>query len=169
MIGTAAWSYTLNRINPLISANKFILQPVSSYIPADTSIAGVFEGRTPCNSALREINEIPANGCGIVKCRLTLYLDAKTHEPATFLLQTVYVGNGDDNKYSVTGKWKLMQGPEHDPAAVFYQLEPGSPKSQTIFKLLKADNNILFFLDNDNNFLVGDQYTSYTLNRKKDN
>jgi hypothetical protein len=168
MIGTAAWSYTLNRIHPLISINRFMLQPANRFKKADSTMAGVFEGRTPCNSVLRKINEIPAYGCGIIKCRLVLYLDNKTHEPATFLFQTIYVGNGDDNKYSITGKWKLMQDPKYDPAVIFYQLEPDPPKSQTVFRLLKADNNILFFLDNDDGFWVGDQYTSYTLNRKKD-
>jgi hypothetical protein len=166
MIGTAAWSYTLSRISPLAYINKFSLQPVSkNYIESDSASFGVFVGRVPCNNELRELHGIPARGCDIIKCRLVLYIDTKTHQPTTFLLQTIYVGNGDDNKYNTTGKWKLLQDIKYDPSTVFFKLEPDSSKSQTSFTLLKADDNILFFLDKDNNLMVGSTYCSYTLNR----
>jgi len=45
-------------------------------------------------------------------------------------------------------------------------LEPDSGKPHSLV-LLKADNNILFFLDENMNHMVGDIYTSYTLNRSK--
>jgi len=53
-----------------------------------------------------------------------------------------------------------------DPAAIIYQLEPGSGKSNASVLLLKADDNVLFILDKDTHFLVGNEYCSYTLNRK---
>ena len=168
VIGGAGWSYTLNRTNPVMSPqDKFIPVTVTSQVvTASSDTVGIFQGRTPCNAALRAINDISPNGCQVVKCQLILLQDVKTHSPSTFILKTIYVGNGDDNIYSVIGKWKLMQGTSKDPAAILYQLEPGSGKSNPSILLLKAGDNILFFLDNDTHFLVGNEYCSYTLNRK---
>ena len=164
MVGTGAWSFTLNRVSPSSSENKFSLKPVSKmYVASDSASFGVFLGRLPCDDALRELHEISSQGCDIVKVKLTLYLDSKTHEPTTFLLNTIYVGNGDDNIHKTTGKWKLLQDTNYDPTALFFQLEPDSSKNT--FTLWKADNNNLFFLDKNNNFLVGSEYTSYTLSR----
>jgi len=166
MIGTGAWSYTLNRINPVTpsSSSKFTPTKVLSHIATDSIIVGVFGGRTPCNTVLRELNGISAPGCQIIKCQLTLYQDAKTHTPTTFLLQTIYVAKGD-TRYSTTGKWTMTQGTKTDPGAIVYQLDSEEP--QISLALLKADDNILFFLDKERNFLVGNNYSSYTLNRVK--
>ena len=168
VIGGAGWSYTLNRKNPVtISQNKFIpVTATSQQINAGSDTVGIFQGRTPCNNALLELNNIPANGCQLIKCQLTLLKDIKAHTASNFILKTIYVGNGDNNIYSVTGKWKLMQGTSGNPAATVYQLEPGSGNSKTPLLLLKADDNILFFLDTNTQFLVGNEYCSYTLNRK---
>ena len=168
VIGGAGWSYTLNRTNPVMSSqNKFVpVTMASQFINASSDTVGIFHGRTPCNAALQAIHDISPNGCQLVKCQLILLQDIKTHSPSAFILKTIYVGNGDNNIYSVTGKWKLMQGTLSDPAAIIYQLEPGSGKSNASLLLLKADDNILFLLDNDTHFLVGNEYCSYTLNRK---
>ena len=168
VIGGAGWSYTFNRTNPVVRfQDKFTPVTVASQIiNASSDTVGIFQGRTPCNAALRAINDIPPTGCQVVKCQLILLQDITTHSPSTFILKTIYVGNGDDNIYSVTGKWKLMQGALTDPAANIYQLEPGSAKSPASLLLLKADDNILFFLDKDTHYLVGNEYCSYTLNRK---
>ena len=167
MIGTGAWSFTLNRVNPIPSSSaKFSPQTVSTpRIETDSAIVGVFDGRTPCNSGLLELNGISSNGCQIIKCRLILYQDSITHTPTSFQIYTVYVGKGD-TRYSNTGKWKMLKGTKTDPGAIVYQLEPDSGKPQSLV-LLKADNNILFFLDENTNHMVGDTYTSYTLNRAK--
>jgi hypothetical protein len=164
MVGTGAWSYTLNNIKPVTpSSNKLFLQS-TPYISVDSPIVGTFDGRTPCNDALRELNEISGNGCQIIKCRLILYQDVKTHEPTTFLLYTVYVGKGD-TRYSNTGKWKMIKGTKNDPGAIVYQLDSDKPPVSLAF--LKADDNILFFLDKDGNLMVGNSYCSYTLSKTK--
>ena len=167
MIGNGAWSYTLNNVNPIpASTVKFSLQPDSApRIETDSVIVGVFDGRTPCSNDLLELNGISAAGCQIIKCRLTLYQDTITHTPTTFQIYTVYVGKGD-TRYSNTGKWKMFKGTKIDPEAIVYLLEPDSGKPHSLV-LLKADNNILFFLDENMNQLVGDGYSSYTLNRAK--
>ena len=166
--GNGAWSYTFNRTEPIRrSLNNFTPRAISqTVVTGGSDTIGIFEGRTPCNSALTELKNISENGCQIIKCRLILFQDMNTHTPSTFLLQTIYVGKGD-TKYGTTGKWKLMQGTVDDPAAVVYQLEPDTGKSPAPLLLLKADDNILFFIDNDTHLMVGNNYCSYTLNRTK--
>jgi hypothetical protein len=166
MVGSAAWSYTLNRINPVTaSANNFVSQNSKPpRIATDSIIVGIFEGRATCIDDLRELNGISSSGCQLVKCRLTLYQDVKTHEPTSFFLNTIYVGKGD-TKYSNTGKWTITQGVNADKEAVVYTLEADKP--QVSISLMKADNNILFFLDKNRNLLVGNNYCSFTLNRNR--
>lgn len=168
VIGNGAWSFTLNRVDAIPSPiSKLSIQTISlPPLSTDSLIVGIFDGRTPCISDLRELKGISAEGCQIVKCRLTLYQDIKTHTPTTFQLYTVYVGKGDNNRYSTTGKWNLTKGAQTDPDAIVYQLQPDSGKPQSL-SFLKADDNILFLLDKDRNFLVGNDYSSFTLNRNK--
>ena len=167
VIGTGAWSYTLNRVDP-VPAAPFKLSIQTTSLPplsTDSLIVGVFNGRTPCNNDLLALNGISANGCQIIKCRLTLYQDIKTHEPTTFQLYTVYVGKGD-NRYSTMGKWMMTKGTLTDHNAIVYQLEPDTGNPQSLL-FLKADDNILFMLDENRNLLVGNEYVSFTLNRNK--
>jgi len=166
--GTAAWSYTFNKTHPVTaSTGKFIPRLVSSLQLAGISdTVGIYYGRTPCNKALTEINNISPEGCQLIKCKLVLLQDTTTHAPTNFLIQTIYVGKGD-NKYSVTGTWKLSQGTIDNPAAVVYQLLPGEGRSLNPLLLVKADDNILYFIGNDTQLLVGNSYSSYTLNRAK--
>jgi hypothetical protein len=162
-IGNAAWSYTLNRIVP----DKAVVSepnPIKLYIKGDTAIAGTFEGRIPCNRAVREMNGISADGCNLVKCQLKLFRDTTTHTPANFILHTIYVGKGD-TKYTTTGIWSSETGLSSNPSAVIYRLLPDSGKLKGSLLLLKADDNILFFLDENGSLLSGDNYVSYTLNR----
>jgi hypothetical protein len=166
MIGSAAWSFTLNRKDPV---NPPPTKPLKTIVPiqqlaTDSPVVGIFEGRTPCNAVLRELHGISAGGCQVVKCQLILYQDEKTHQPSTFLLHTIYVGGGDDTKYSTTGTWTIAHGTNNN-LAILYQLNPDKPPS--LISLLKVDDNILFFLDKDENFLVGNSYSSYTLSRAR--
>jgi hypothetical protein len=167
MVG-GPWSYTLNRVDPItIKEKKFDSAAVSTVsLDSDSATVGVFIARTPCNSALREIQNISAEGCQIIKCQLTLYQDVKTHSPTTFHLYTIYVGKGD-TKYSTRGKWSAKRGAYQNPSAIVYQLEPDSGKLENSLLLLKLDNNILVFLDSDRNPMVGNNYASYTLNISK--
>jgi len=166
LVGSAAWSYTLNRKDP-IHENKFIPVPIlTSKISTNTDTIGIFEGRTPCNRDLTAINDILLDGCQVVKCQLILLQDVQTHSPSSFILRTIYVGKGD-NIYNITGKWKMMKRAANDPTAIIYRLTPDFNKSNAQFLLLKGDDNILFFVDNDGRLLVGNSYCSYTLNRKK--
>jgi hypothetical protein len=47
--------------------------------------------------------------------------------------------------------------------ALIYRLDRGQPGEYLL--LLRADENVLFFLDKEGHALVGDRSHSYTLNR----
>ena len=159
MNGTAAWSYTLNRSKPSNSQTKFTatVNSSSAVISKEDTI-GVFEGRTPCFDKLRAIHDIPANGCQLIKCQLKLLRNGE------FVLKTIYVGTGN-SVYHSTGKWKLMQ--TGDAATLIYQLTPDGGKAGALL-FLKADDNILFLLDDNGKLLVGNDYCSFTLNKATD-
>lgn len=168
MVGSAAWSYTLNRINPVATSSVKLNAKAGLSTPritTDSIIVGIFEGRTPCDENLCKLNRISTEGCQGIKCQLILYQDIKTHEPTSFLLHTVYVGKGD-TKYGNTGKWTITRGTKTDATAIVYQLEADDPKVS--LALMRADDNILFFLDENKDLLTtGSRYTAYTLNRKR--
>ncbi len=168
MIGNGAWSDTLNRIDPITtSPAKLGFQAgTSQLITSDSSTVGIFDGRTACNSLLRELNGISAAGCQATKWRLTLYQDPKTHMPTTFQIQTIFVGKGD-GRYTNTGKWIVTKGTNTDPGSIVYHLELDSDKIPGSLTFQKADDNILFFLDKNRNLMVGDIVFSFTLNRVK--
>ena len=86
---------------------------------------------------------------------LTLYQDSVTHKP------TIYKTRGM-GKWTGQGKWHILRGTPTDPQAVIFQLDldPG-----TSLFLLKGDDNVLFILDRNKNFLIGNADHSYTLNR----
>lgn len=107
---------------------------------------------------------LTADGCNLIKCKLILLQNSKTQSPSGFVMQTIYVGKGD-NRYSVTGKWKLMKGTAADPDAIVYQLLPDSTPTGSEILLVKAGSDLLFFVNRDSQLLVGNDYCSYTLNR----
>jgi hypothetical protein len=171
-IGTAGWSYTLNRIENLgrdvqqpRAPSTFPLQVTSSTTSASpkrtaSSIVGRFEGRSPCLEVARELNKDVNADCTKAKWDLTLYQDQGTLNPTTYKL------NGTFYRERVReGKWAILRGTKIDPAAVVYQLDPDKPQRSLLF--LKAGDNILFFLDRSRNLMVGNSDFSYTLNRTR--
>lgn len=127
-------------------------------IPTGPHVRGAFDGRTPCQTLARQLKAQVRPECNKVKWRLILYQDPVTHAPTTFTLSGMVYRNPPR-----TGKWTIRQGTKTDPAATIYQLDPDKPEES--LSLLKADDNLLFFLDKDGNPLVGNMLFSYTLNR----
>jgi hypothetical protein len=165
MVGNGGWSYTLNRIDPVsVSNSQLTVSPIMLDPSNNSSIVGIFEGRTPCSHLLRAINKIDASRCQISKWRVTLYQDSVTHGATNFRLKTVYVGTGNE-VYVNEGRWQAGLATKQHAGSTIYQLQldPNYPKLNLNF--LKADENILFFLDEHGNLSVGNNYTSYTLNR----
>jgi hypothetical protein len=134
-----------------ITAAKNIPPDISTQreIPAGPGVYGVFEGRSPCAGIAELFGNEPSPTCIKVKWRIFLYHDSISGTPTTYKIQ----GRPE-------GKWKLIKGMPGNPAANIIVLETQKP-----FYLLKGDENVLFMLDENKNFRVGNANFSYTLNR----
>lgn len=168
-IGNAGWSYTLNRKGVVYAA------PLSTKVtnPADANastnfwrqsprqgpeIHAYFEGRSPCREISRLLNVPKSDDCIKIKWQLILYQDPVTHAPTTYALGGLAWRNPPK-----TGEWAIVKGTKEDPDAVVYQLDPDDANGFLAF--LRGDENILFFLGNNRELLVGNEHFSYTLNR----
>ncbi len=124
------------------------------------NIIGVFDGRTPCQDLAKQLNENVTTECIKIKWRLILYKDSITDNSGTYNLQG-FVYKKDNPRI---GKWHIIKGTKVNPEALVYQLDQTGRKP-LFFQ--KGDDNILFFLDQQKNLMVGNRDFSYTLNRKK--
>lgn len=127
---------------------------------ASANVVGVFDGRTPCRDLASQLDEKIATECIKIKWRLILYKDSITTNSGTYELFG-FVYKKDRPRL---GKWYLIKGTKSNSDAMVYQLE--QPGRAPLF-LMKADDNILFFLDKEKNLMVGNRDFSYTLNRVK--
>lgn len=122
------------------------------------TLLGVFDGRTPCQELAAQIREKTTPECIKIKWRLTLYEDSPGSGSGSYeLLGFVFKRDSPG-----TGRWQSVRGTSSNPEAIVYQLHlAGRPP----LYLLKGDENVLFFLDQDKNLMVGNRDFSYTLNR----
>ena len=127
-------------------------------IPQGPQVFGYFEGRSPCREIAKVLGVSVRDACIKIKWQLILYQDPETHEPTTYALGGLAWRNPPK-----TGKWTVTKGAKEDPDAVVYRLDPDD--AQGFLSFLKADDNILLFLDKDGELLVGNEKFSYTLNR----
>ncbi len=123
-------------------------------------LVGVFDGRTPCMDLASQLNESVTSECIKIKWRLTFYKDSLTNQPTTYELIGFVYRKGNPRK----GEWKIIKGTKSDPEAVVYQLDR-SGGVPLFFQ--RGDENILFFLDQEKELMVGNRDFSFTLNRKK--
>lgn len=166
MVGTGGWSYTLNRIErsekPTDKASA-LSQPDMSYpispLASGPTVFAVFEGRTPCHGIARELKSSVHGGCNKVKWRVTLYQDPETRMPTTYKVEGTL-----HRRAAREGNWSITRGMPRDPNAVVYQLAPTATEPAIL--LLKGDDNVLFFLDQNRAPMVGHCDFSYTLNRR---
>jgi hypothetical protein len=98
--------------------------------------------------------------CIKLKWDLTLYQDPRTRIPTTYRLKGTFY-----RERIGEGRWSIIKGTKTDPEAVVYQLDPDKAASSLLF--MKADNNVLFFLDKERNLMKGNGDFSYTLNRTR--
>jgi hypothetical protein len=162
VVGNGAWSYTLNRIDPVnIPSNEGNRQKVEETLLTDSL---VFEGRTPCYEPLLALSGKTTAGCNLVKCRITFFRDSQSHAPSFLKFYSIHVGTGG-TRYVATGTWVIMRGTKNDPNSILYRLQFNPEKPQQDLTFLKGDDNILFLLDNEFNCMPGNNYSSYTLNR----
>jgi hypothetical protein len=151
MIGNGGWSYTLNKRSGEKLTNFW-----KSKVPNEIFKEAVFEGRTPCLEIAKHYNLQVGNDCIKIKWRLTLFRDAVTNEPTKFALRWIKY---DPNL--IEGNWKIKKSSD----SVIYQLE--LDKSAETLSFLVGDENILFFLDKENQLFTGNSDFSFTLNRRK--
>ncbi|QIP15744.1 hypothetical protein G8759_25475 [Spirosoma aureum] len=129
-----------------------------SPIASGPEVVGVFGGRFPCSEIAKDWKISVSPECWKVKWGLTLYQDPTTHQPTTYrLLGTL------NRSAAREGKWAIVHGIKTDPNAIVYQLD--SDKPEVSIYLLKGDDDVLFILDQERRFRVGDENLSYTLNR----
>jgi hypothetical protein len=166
MMGTGGWSYTLNRTECFEVPGELALalaRPSLSYsispLATGASVFGVFEGRTPCRgiSRMLQLGDDPASIKA--KWRVTLFQDPDTEVPTTYKVEGSLFWQA-----AREGKWTIERGTESDSNAIVYRLEPSH--TQPAILLLKGDDNVLFFLDQDGKPMVGHAEFSYTLNRR---
>jgi hypothetical protein len=164
MVGNGGWSYTLNRaersekiVDPSVAATV----PDMSYkiVPLATgpTVFAVYEGRSPCHGIARELKLPQHAGCHKVKWRVTLYQNPDTSAPTTYKIEGTLF-----RREPREGTWSITRSASTDPNATVYQL---NAKGEPPLLLLKANENILFFLDQNRAPLVGNADFSYTLNR----
>ena len=166
MIGNDGWSYTLSRegdfrrhtpqARPLSISRAKSNSPTASAssVITDSAILGTFVGRSPCREVARELNKAVNADCIKLKWELTL-------KPTTYRLKGTFY-----RERIGEGRWAIVEGTKTNPEAIVYRLDPDKAAGSLFF--LKADNNILFFLDKERNLLKGNGDFSYTLNRTND-
>ena len=137
-----------------ISPGTIIAQSAGS----KAELIGVFDGRTPCQELAKQFNEPVTADCFKIKWRLKLYKNGADTTAGTYSLEG-FKFRGDN---ILKGTWQIIKGSKAYPNAIVYQLHH-SIKSNLYF--LKADDDVLFFLDNNKNIIVGDRHFSYALYR----
>ena len=134
-----------------------VYSSTKSKIAEGPSVYGVFVGRTPCREFLRELKMEGSAACAKRKMSVTLYWDPVTHQPTQY--ETRGMG-----KWSGKGRWQIVKGTPLDPAGTVFELKFSADVS--LF-LLKGDDNVIFILDRNKNFLPGNADFSYTMNRAR--
>lgn len=143
--------FSLQNASAQITSAKNIPPDVSTQrdIPSGPEVYGVFEGRSPCTGIAELFGDQPSPTSIKIKWRLVLYHDPASGAPTTYKI----LGRPD-------GKWRAEKGMPGNPSANIIVLQTPKP-----FYLFKADDNVLFMLDENKNFRVGTENFSYTLDR----
>jgi hypothetical protein len=157
MNGNGGWSYSLNRKNPVNSGEVLI----SSTINDEKSLQLVFDGRTPCQEIANEHNEMKvSDACFKLKWRLILNRDSVTYLPSTYSIRKIV----DGKARNLTGKWTIIKGITEKPDAIIYKIDSDNPEESMSF--LVGDDNVLFFLNKNDEPYTGNENFSFSLNKK---
>jgi hypothetical protein len=153
LIGNGSYSYALNNQSPT-KTDQFHIKP----LPSTAKGPLVYEGRTPCQELAQLLGLNKSQACNKMKWYLIFFTDAVTQKPTYYLKG----GIGYRPETMERGKWQIITGKQ---GRIIYQLTPDNGAYSLC--LLKGDDNILFFIDNQGRLLVGNEDFSYTLNRRK--
>lgn len=160
LVGNGGWSYSLNNAN-IQKTEKALPALWGRYTTANDRLTEViFDGRTPCQDFAAEHHMAVSDACFKLKWKLTLYRDSQSYQPTTYSYRKVV----DSKAQDIRGIWTIKKGSPVNPDVVMYQLNPDKP-SQTI-SLLVGDENVLFFLHQNQELFVGNADFSFTLNKR---
>lgn len=120
--------------------------------PQGSELYGTFEGRVPC-----------AN-CERIKVGLTLHRRVGDASPATYVLQQIFVGIGNERHVS-KGTWTIIRGSAIDPDARVYLLDAHAPEEAR--RYMAVGDDLLLMLDDALVPRVGDAAHSFTLSRTR--
>jgi hypothetical protein len=161
--GTGAYSYTLtraDRVEPRVV--EISRAPEGSYTlpPQETGahVFGIFGGRSPCAGLARELKLADTAGWVRVKWRVTLLKDPATNQPTTYRVDSSLT-----RERGWTGTWRIVRGAPGFPDANVYQLDGDAAHGPIL--LLRLDDNLVLFLDQQRHPLPGTPDFSYTLSR----
>jgi len=161
--GTSGWSYTLTRADrvepPVVeiaraSEGSYTLSPKET----GSQVFGIFGGRSPCAGLARELKLTDADGCVRVKWRVTLLKDPRTDQPTTYKVE-----NSLNRGRAWTGAWRIVRGAPGFPDATVYHLDAEASHGPIL--LLRGDDNLVLFLNQQRQPLPGTADFSYTLTR----
>ena len=153
LAGNGGYSYALNNIHP-VESNDFNFHAELT----KTKSPLVFEGRTPCQelSALLGLNKSAA--CNKMKWYMLFYTDPATGKPSDILMGGIAYKKETMSK----GTWKIITKKD---GRIIYQIT--SDRWSRPLNLLKGDDHILFFLDDNERIFTGNEDFSFTLNRRE--
>jgi hypothetical protein len=127
-------------------------------MPKGKNVYGIFEGRSPCAQISKLLRATLPPDLDHLKWQVIFYRDSVTGKPTTFSLTTEMF-----DRKPLTGKWNIIHGTKNNPASVLIVLNSENPSKR--INLLKGDENVLFILDENLDFMPGNDDFSYTLNR----
>jgi len=137
--------------------NEPYVTTTSKPFPTGKDVYGIFEGRGACQELAKVLNKDVPPDCFKTKWGLVLYQNPETKAPTTYVLE------GSFYRQAIRkGTWNIVRGTKTEPDALVLEL---AADNQPTILLLKGDDNVLFFLDNDKNILTGNEHFNYTLNR----
>lgn len=157
IVGNGGWSYSLNRKVPVHNDEISITSKTSE----DKSVQLVYDGRTPCQEIANEHPEMKmTSSCFKIKWRLTLNRDSITYQPTTCTIRNIV----DNQPRDISGKWEIVKGTETNPNAIIYKIKVDNLSEPIL--LFVGDENVLFFLDKNNEPMIGNKDFSFTMNKK---
>lgn len=147
----------LSLIVCIASVLPALAQAPKNIPPPGSSVLAYYEGRTACTEIMAALKMGYRESCAKRKLALTLYVDSVSKKPGSYEIRGLGIRTG-------TGSWSMEKGTPTDPEAVIYRLHMG----EVDMLLLKGDEQVLFILDQQKNFLIGNELYGYTLNRVRD-
>lgn len=118
--------------------------------PEGSVMYGAYEGKIPCTE------------CERVKVRLTLHRDADDNSATTYVLERIFVGDGND-RLVTQGEWTEEVGAPVDPDGTVVLLDTQTPDD--FRRYLAVGDDLLLLLDSQLEPLVGNSQHSFTLSR----